>query len=101
MIFKQHCTFVFSICFFSWFFSQAQEPILEGYSPIDSLKNNNYKVFINHFNRTAPVYEIEPDSLFAHEIAMTYLWKAHQLNDSLNMGKAYSMLGQLENYQLD
>ncbi|WP_299764647.1 AraC family transcriptional regulator [uncultured Dokdonia sp.] len=79
----------------------AQELILGGYIPIDSLKNKEYKVYIDHFNRTAPYYDREPDSLFAHEIAMTYLWTAYQKNDSLNMGKAYSMLGQLENYRLD
>ena len=93
--------YFFVFCLLSWFFSQAQESILKGYTPIDSLKKSDYKVFINYFNRTAPAYEIEPDSLFAHDIAMTYLWKAHQLNDSLNMGKAYSMLGLLEGLRLD
>lgn len=96
---KQSVFFVF--CFLFLTFSNAQEPILEGYIPIDSLKDKDYKIFIDHFNRTAPGFYIEPDSLFAHEIAMTYLWIAYQKNDSLNMGKAYSMLGQLEGLRLD
>ncbi len=94
-------TFIFNSLLFFSFYLYAQEPILESYTPIDSLKNRDYKVYIAHFNRTFPGYESEPDSLFAHEVAMTYLWKANKLSDTLNMGKAYSFLGLLEGYRLD
>ncbi|MEP0266437.1 helix-turn-helix domain-containing protein [Dokdonia sp.] len=97
----EQCVLPLILYFFFPIFVYAQEPILEGYTPIDSLKDKDYKVFIDHFNRTAPDYEIEPDSLFAHEIAMTYLWKAHSVNDTLNMGKAYGLLGQLEGLRFD
>ncbi|WP_299677671.1 AraC family transcriptional regulator [uncultured Dokdonia sp.] len=94
--------FVFAfICFLSQSTMYSQEPILDGYTPIDSLKNRDYKVYVNHFNRTAPGYDKEPDSLFAHEVAMTYLWTANKLRDTLHMGKAYGFLGLLEGYRLD
>ncbi|MFC4633386.1 helix-turn-helix domain-containing protein [Dokdonia ponticola] len=97
----QHCVFILFFCFFRVITTYSQESILEGYTLIDSLVDKDYKELIAHFNRIAPNYQIEPDSIFAHEVAMTYLWKAHQKNDSLNMGKAYSMLGQLEDLRLD
>ena len=93
--------FILFLHFFNLTTSYSQEHILQEYSPIDSLVKKDYKTLIKHFNRTAPDYQIEPDSLFAHEVAMTYLWKAYQMHDTLNMGKAYSMLGQLEGLRLD
>ncbi len=79
----------------------AQEAILEGYTPIDSLVHKDYNTLRDYFLKKLPLYNIEPDSILAHHIAMTYLWKAYQTHDTLNIGKGYNYLGVLENFRID
>ncbi len=79
----------------------SQEPVLVGYTPIDSLVKKDFRTLSNYFFEKAPFYATEPDSLLAHHITMTYLWKAQQERDTFHLGRGYNLLGILENFRID
>lgn len=97
----KRCPYILFLCVLIHISSFSQEDLLQDYTPIDSLIQKDYKTLISYYNESEPGYQIKPDSLFAHHVAMSYLYKGHQDGDSLQIGKAYSMLGQLEGFRID
>lgn len=97
----KRCPYILFLCILIHISSFSQEDLLQDYTPVDSLIQKDYKTLIGYYNESAPDYQIKPDSLFAHHVAMSYLYKGNQDQDSLQIGKAYSLLGQLEGFRID
>lgn len=97
----KRCPYILFLCVLIHISSFSQEDLLQDYIPIDSLIQKDYKTLIAYYNESEPGYQVKPDSLLAHHVAMSYLYKGSQDRDSLQIGKAYSMLGQLEGFRID